>query len=140
MAKLKPEQTDFDELVRNIDTGVIKLPDFQRDFVWGIDGVTKLLDSIYRGFPIGSFVFWETDTHLKTVRDLGSLTLPETPEGKFGMYVLDGQQRITSLYAAIKEATIKSRRYANPRKYLIFFDLDEKKFYAESDLNGNVDP
>jgi uncharacterized protein with ParB-like and HNH nuclease domain len=125
MKKIKPDTMDFDELIGEIESGLIKIPAFQRDFVWPINDVVMLLDSIYSGYPVGSFLFWESTESLQSIRNIGNLTLPEVPEGRSTKYILDGQQRITSLYAAIKEATIQGK------KYLIYFDLDNKKFVTE---------
>ncbi len=123
----------YQDLISEIDSGVIKIPAFQRDFVWELKDVVALLDSIYHGYPIGSFLFWESNDHLHSLRNIGNLDLPNVPEGRFVKYVLDGQQRITSLYAAVKEAEVKGR------KYVVYFDLDDKKFVITNDLDGTVD-
>jgi hypothetical protein len=127
MKRIKPDTMSYSELINDIESGIIKIPAFQRDFVWEMNDTIALLDSIYRGYPIGSFLFWETDEHLNSLRNIGNLPLEQVPEGRFASYVLDGQQRITSLYASIKEAVI------NNKKYLIYFDLDNKQFVAEKD-------
>jgi len=62
----------------------------------------KLIDSIIKGFPIGTFIFWKTKEELRHYRNIGNVELPKTPKGESVLYVLDGQQRITSLYAARK--------------------------------------
>ena len=92
----------YTHLFTEIDTGRIKIPQFQRDFVWSKEQTARLIDSLIKGFPIGTFIFWKTKEKLREVRDIGNVTLPETPEGEFVYYVLDGQQRITSLYAVRK--------------------------------------
>jgi hypothetical protein len=86
----------------DVEKGNIKIPQFQRDFVWNKEKSAKLLDSIVKGYPIGTFIFWKTKEELRTLRNLGNLDLPPTPEGDFIHYVLDGQQRLTSLFASIK--------------------------------------
>ena len=86
-----------------IDTGQIKLPMFQREFVWEKEQSAKLIDSILKGFPIGTFIFWKTREELRSYKEIvGNHTLPETPKGDYTQYILDGQQRITSLYAIRK--------------------------------------
>ncbi|GAB4529569.1 MAG: hypothetical protein Kow0063_06730 [Anaerolineae bacterium] len=92
----------YTHLFTEIDTGHIKIPQFQRDFVWGKEQTAHLIDSLIKGFPIGTFIFWKTKETLREVRDIGNVTLPDTPPGEFVYYVLDGQQRITSLYAVRK--------------------------------------
>jgi hypothetical protein len=79
---------------------------FQRDFVWTTKQTARLLDSIIKGFPIGSFVFWKTRDQLQHIRNIGNIQLPATPKGDSVQYVLDGQQRITSLYAVRKGVRI----------------------------------
>ena len=105
---LQPENIPkkYDSLFNDIDQGRIKIPKFQRDFVWTSEQTTKLIDSIIKGFPIGSFVFWKTREQMRHIRNIGNVTLPDSPRGDAVTYVLDGQQRITSLYAIRKGARI----------------------------------
>ena len=72
-----------------IEKGNVKIPQFQRDFVWSKDKSAKLLDSIVKGYPIGTFIFWKTKDELRSLRNLGGLDLPPTPKGDFIEYVLD---------------------------------------------------
>ena len=60
------------------------------------------MDSLLRGFPIGTFILWKTDEQLRSIRNLGDAKLPATPKGDSVQYVLDGQQRLTSLFATLK--------------------------------------
>ena len=92
----------YEALFVEIDTGQIKLPMFQREFVWEKEQSAKLIDSILKGFPIGTFIFWKTREELRSYKDVGNHRLPETPDGDYAQYILDGQQRITSLYAIRK--------------------------------------
>jgi len=70
--------------------------------VWDIKKSSKLMDSIIKGYPIGTFIFWKTNERLRSVRNLGNFKLPEPNDGDFIDYVLDGQQRLTSLFATLK--------------------------------------
>ena len=101
---LQPENQSkkYESLFNDIDSGRIKIPQFQRDFVWSKVQTAKLIDSIIKGFPIGTFVFWKTRDELRYIRNIGNVTLPESPRGDVVSYILDGQQRITSLYAVRK--------------------------------------
>lgn len=96
----------YTDLLSEIETGQVKIPQFQRKFVWSIKDSAKLLDSIIKGYPIGTFIYWRTNERLRSVRNLGNIVLPEPKHGEFVNYVLDGQQRLTSLYAALKGVTI----------------------------------
>ena len=83
------------DLVRKFDSGVIELPLMQRDYVWPADKVVNLLDSLYKGWPIGVFYIWKTPNrqiHREAAinRQVGAkITEP------FWGYLLDGQQRLT---------------------------------------------
>ncbi len=92
----------YEELFVEIDTGQIKLPMFQREFVWDKEQSSKLIDSILKGFPIGTFIFWKTKEELRSYKEVGNHKLPVTQKGDYVQYILDGQQRITSLYAIRK--------------------------------------
>jgi hypothetical protein len=92
----------YEALFVEIDTGQIKLPRFQREFVWDKEQSGRLIDSILKGFPIGTFIFWKTKEELRSYKEVGNHKLPETPKGDYVQYILDGQQRITSLYAIRK--------------------------------------
>ena len=92
----------YDHLFTEIDTGYIKIPKFQREFVWNKNQTGKLIDSIIKGFPIGTFIFWKTRDELRHIKNIGNAKLPEKKSGESVSYVLDGQQRITSLFAVKK--------------------------------------
>lgn len=98
----QPQSKKYEVLFTGIDSGQIKIPKFQRDFVWGNDQTAKLIDSIIKGYPIGTFILWKTREELRSVRNVGNIELPEAPKGDAVQYILDGQQRITSLYAIRK--------------------------------------
>jgi hypothetical protein len=98
----EPHSMSISALASEIEKGIIKIPQFQRDFVWTKQKSAELLDSIIKGYPIGTFIFWKTKEELRSIRNLGGLELPKTPKGDFIVYVLDGQQRLTSIFAAVK--------------------------------------
>ncbi|MBI5488799.1 MAG: DUF262 domain-containing protein [Deltaproteobacteria bacterium] len=96
----------YDHLFAAVDTGRLKIPMFQRDFVWTTSQTAALLDSIIKGYPIGTFIFWKTREAMRHFRNIGNVELPRPPDGDSVQYVLDGQQRITSLYAVRKGVRI----------------------------------
>lgn len=102
----EPQSRTFSSLISEIEKGQIKIPQFQRDFVWTIQKSAGLIDSIIKGYPIGTFIFWRTKDRLRSVRKLGNQELPEPEKGEAIDYVLDGQQRLTSLYACLKGISI----------------------------------
>lgn len=103
----KPDSKKYADLIGEIQKGIIKIPKFQRDFVWSIEKTAKLLDSILKGYPIGTFILWQTDERINDIKNVGNLDIPATPDGNKVQYVLDGQQRITSLFAAYLGAEIQ---------------------------------
>jgi len=107
MNQPEPQSMPFPILMSEIEKGTIKIPQFQRDFVWPKEKSARLLDSILKGYPIGTFILWKTREALRSVRNLGGAQLPDTPEGDFVQYVLDGQQRLTSLFASVKGLAIQ---------------------------------
>jgi len=126
---IKPDTYQYPDLIAKIEQGLVKIPAFQRDFVWPMDDTLRLLDSISRRYPIGTFLFWQSSDFINALRNIGNLDLEDPPAGYPVQYVLDGQQRITSLYAALKAAQV------NGQFYRICVDLDstldtEEIFYA----------
>lgn len=103
----KPDSKKYKELIDDIEKGVIKIPKFQREFVWSLDETASLLDSILKAYPIGTFILWQTHERLNDIKNLGNLELPPAPANTKIEYVLDGQQRITSLFAAYRGAEIQ---------------------------------
>ena len=96
------ESLQINKLITRVLNGEIRVPGFQRDFVWEPERAALLMDSIYKGYPFGSILVWRTRNKLKTERKLGSFDLPE-PVADYPIdYVLDGQQRITSIFSAFQ--------------------------------------
>lgn len=102
MVTAKPSHNNLSDLLNQIENGTVKIPQFQRDFVWSRTKSAALLDSIVKGYPVGTFIFWHTSEKLRTVRSIGNRRFVDKPGGNYFEYVLDGQQRLTSLYAAVR--------------------------------------
>jgi len=121
----EPVSRTFTGLISDIEKGQIKIPQFQREFVWDIKKSAKLMDSIVKGYPIGTFIFWKTNERLRAVRNLGNFPLPEPNDGDFVDFVLDGQQRLTSLFATLKGLKIeKDGKIENYDEVFINLDAD----------------
>ncbi len=138
MASTKPTHYKYNELISDIEKGQIKIPQFQRDFVWDLKGSAKLLDSIFKNYPIGTFIFWRTNETLRSIRNIGNLNLPEPREGEFITYVLDGQQRITSLFASLKGVKIQREGKYETDYSKIYIDLNarEEDTIVVTDIKG----
>ncbi len=137
--RIRPLPINFADLIKGVDKSAIQIPPFQRNFIWSAKEITELLDSIYKGYPIGSFIFWKTRKRLPRHREIGGEKLNDIASGSLIDYIIDGQQRITSLYAAVKCAKIDGERIR------FYFDLTTGKFdYArinndEDNSNENED-
>lgn len=97
----QPSVDRIDDLARRILSGDILLPKFQRTFVWDKKQVLRLLDSVNRGFPIGSVLLWQSRQELRSescIADL-EITLPK-PDYPVN-YLLDGQQRLSTICGAM---------------------------------------
>lgn len=112
------------DIIHDIEKGILRIPQFQREFVWEKSKVIKLLDSIYKEFPIGSFFFWNAPKkYYFFYRDIAELNLPKPDKYEKMSLIIDGQQRLTSLYVTVKGLTLYKRDYSK-----ICFDLDKKEF------------
>jgi len=87
----QPTHANYSNLINDISRGRIKIPQFQRDFVWNIQKSAALLDGVIKGYPVGTFIFWVTKDRLRSVRDLGNKALPPPKDGETVSFVLDGQ-------------------------------------------------
>ena len=89
-------------IVESVSSGQIRIPAFQRGFVWDSERVAYLMDSIYKGYPFGALMFWRTKEQLLFDRQLGPFQLPDPKEDYPVDYVLDGQQRVTSIFGVFQ--------------------------------------
>ncbi len=111
-------------LVVDVESGRYRIPQFQREYVWKKRKVIELLDSIYQEFPIGSFFIWRAGRgHNDLFRHSVELGLPAVRADDDVCFILDGQQRITSLYVTLKGMEIRGTDYSR-----ICFDLKDEKF------------
>ncbi len=122
----EPSTKQFSSLIDDVSSGRLKIPQFQRDFVWELRRSAELLDSVIKGYPIGTFIFWKTKERLRSLRNVGNLSLPDTEKGDYVNYVLDGQQRITCLFATFKGVKIKRGDGKTEDFSKIYIDLEAK--------------
>jgi hypothetical protein len=115
-------QRSIASLMSDIEREVIALPDLQRPFVWEDTAARQLLDSLFVGFPVGTLVFWHTSND-KDARALGA----ERPGLRATTLVIDGQQRLTSLYAVMRGVDVVGKDGAT-RKITIAFRPRDGRF------------
>ena len=89
-------------LLSQIKLGVIGLPDIQRPFVWPNAKVRDLFDSMYKGYPVGYFLFWQTGAEEVGAKGIGQDAKQKAPS----LLIVDGQQRLTSLYAVVQKEPV----------------------------------
>ena len=107
-------------LVEDIALGKIGLPDIQRPFVWPNKNVRNLFDSLYRGYPAGYLLFWETGAD-STARTIGQGSHHAAPS----LAIVDGQQRLTSLFAVVKGREVLRADFKRERIRIAFNPLVE---------------
>ena len=117
--KAEPER--LIRLVDRVNAGEIKIPKFQRGFVWQKQDVLQLLESLLQGYPIGSLLFWRTEPKLKSEKDIHGFSLPPTPDKYPTNYVLDGQQRLTTIFGVL------SYRGDPVHIFSVIYDLRERE-------------
>lgn len=108
-------------LLNNIEMGVIGLPDIQRPFIWKNAKVRDLFDSMYRGYPIGYLLFWR-NAATDDAKNIGVDHKQVTPS----LLIVDGQQRLTSLFSVINGIEIIRENYKNEKLKIAFDPLQEK--------------
>lgn len=106
----------IESVLSKVREGEIAIPEIQRPFVWDASQVRDLLDSLYQGFPVGYLIAWRNpDVKLKD----GS-----TASGK--MILIDGQQRITALTAAVLGQPVVNKEYRKVRVSIAFHPIEER--------------
>lgn len=118
----RPEARAFrvEDLLGELRRGRIRIPPFQRGLKWERRHAQKLLDSLWRGYPIGTLLFWETDAEAGEVT-FGTVRV-HGPERTDALWVVDGQQRLTSL------ARVLMAPQPDTDDFALYFDLDEAAF------------
>jgi Protein of unknown function DUF262 len=132
MSELKTcfKKVDYDlsGLLHYIDIGDIGLPDIQRPFVWSNAKVRDLFDSMYRGFPVGYLLFWEHGTG-DGAKQIGLGGKQHTVPSRL---IVDGQQRLTSLFAVFRGKKVLDEDYRERQIAVAFRPRDGKFEVADA--------
>ncbi len=115
------EDLSIREILEQVGRAQIRIPAFQRGFVWEPERVAYLMDSIFKSYPFDALLFWRTKETLRFDRKLGPFVLPVPKEDYPVDYVLDGQQRITSIFGVFQ--TELERPPEDTNWLPIYFDL-----------------
>ena len=133
-----PEVIFLGKLVERVAAGKIRVPKFQRDFVWNQPDLSALLDSVRRGFPIGSILVWDTEKGIQSTPRIGPLKINPGPRGSVG-YLLDGQQRVSTLAGTLR-LTHDMDPIVDHIDWRVYYDLDEQAFIDHRKLPDESDP
>lgn len=143
MSRIRFEELSLAKLKIKFENKVFAVPHIQRQFVWKKYQVTDLADSIYRGIPIGVFLIWHADGD-KTIelRPNNNIIIPPyNYTNKKAEIIIDGQQRLSSIYGILKGINSQVDDFAYFDFTKIYFDLDRKankRFFYRSKLFGST--
>ena len=125
-SRISTEVELISTLIAGINKGEIKIPKFQRAFVWKDDQALDLLDSIANNYPVGSLLLWRTKERLLAERNIGEFSLPSTDDMDPTDYVLDGQQRLTVIYSCLGAEEADAG-------FAVAYDLENERFLRLTD-------
>jgi hypothetical protein len=120
-SRINTDTPSIATLITGIKNGEIKVPQFQRKFVWKDDQALDLLDSLANNYPVGSLLLWRTKDKLLAERNIGEFQLPSTDDMEPTDYVLDGQQRLTVIYSCLGADEQEGG-------FAVLYDLEEENF------------
>ena len=130
-------EASVDELVSMIERGELRLPEMQRRYVWRSTRVRDLMDSLYRGYPSGAILVWDTDEQVP-LQDF-AIKQKRNPYNSARL-LLDGQQRLTSLSAVIRGEPVTVRGRKRPIDLLFNLDHPDKLEVVTEVDDGLVEP
>ena len=128
--EVSPEVVFLGSLVDRVAAGKIRVPRFQRGFVWKQQDLHALLDSVLRGFPIGSVLVWDTGMEVATASRVGPIDVGQAPLGLVG-YLLDGQQRLSTLVGTLRLPD-RAESTVDQVDWRIYCDLETLDFVRAS--------
>ncbi|MCI4239159.1 DUF262 domain-containing protein [Dickeya dianthicola] len=139
-AELNTSAVKIDKLINRINNGEIKIPAFQRGYVWKQNQIIELLESVKKQYPIGSILLWEASQKekLRSTRNIAGYIIPDKGENWPVNYVLDGQQRLSSIYAVFSDKIEQdnSNQNYNPNIdiFEIYYSFKTESFLPKQEL------
>jgi hypothetical protein len=128
-------EASVEELVGMVERGELRLPEMQRQYVWKSPRVRDLMDSLYRGYPSGAILLWETNEAVP-LQDM-AVAQAANPYTATRL-LLDGQQRLTSLAAVIRGQPVKVRGRVKPIELLFNLEHPERQEIV-TEVNEDAD-
>lgn len=123
---LQAETLTVEGLIRQVKRGLIRVPDFQRPLRWESEDVKLFFDSIYQGYPVGSFLMRQAYASASVIR-YGSVKV-DAPESNSALWVVDGQQRLTALTVGLARDEEIPTTPDDP--WVLYFDAKEQIFHV----------
>lgn len=121
------------QILEEIDSGTLLVPRFQRPLVWEVDQQLELLRSVRHGIPFGSIMIWRTSRDdISRYESFGRFRLPPPSEGSPRQYIMDGIQRLSTLYAALREPSLDA--VEGEPDFEFFFDLKTDDFTTAENI------
>jgi len=133
-ALFNPFSGHLEQLFGYIDIGDLGLPDLQRPFVWSNSKVRDLFDSLYRGYPIGSYLLWRNSNLNSKTHHIGT---ERKEHSEPSLLIIDGQQRLTALYSVFRNKCVKNETYQNRKIVIAFNPLTEDFKVADASTEKN---
>jgi Protein of unknown function DUF262 len=130
--KLEADTETVEDLVGLVRRGLVRIPSFQRELRWRSDDVLSLFDSVYRGYPIGSFLLQKGEAPGAQIR-IGPLTI-DGPETHDALWVVDGQQRLTALTVGLSR--LRPIPITPDDAWVAYFDVERQEFTAPPKVGG----
>jgi len=142
--RIKVEPLSFGSIMASMIQGTYRIPRFQRTFVWERSRIQSLLDSMYREYPIGTIFLWKAPARYNhMLRSVDYLEQPPIEENQSYTFILDGQQRLTSLYVVVNGLNIRNENYTKivadlandeAERHFQYRTPDNKRWVAVRDL------
>lgn len=130
-ATSRNESFTINELSQLVQSGRIRIPQFQRSFRWDAHDVLNLFDSILRGYPFGSFLLWKRAAPAATLT-IGAIRV-DTEKRNDALWVVDGQQRITSIVNAIDPDAAR-----DDERFRLYYSLTEQRIVGWRDVGSDL--
>lgn len=131
MAQIEPRTWSLESLIADVRGGRLRVPRFQRLFVWRAEQVLALLESVRLRYPIGTLFVWRTQERHSSFPRIGAIDLPtdSPPQGAEVGYVLDGHQRVSALVGTLSLRDDEAEALTGAdRVFLVYYDLKARSF------------
>ena len=123
--------------IEDMEKGLVQIPAFQRDFVWREKDKLDLFDSLKRGYPIGSILFWQPTKSYGERKKIGPYYIPSMQNQPI-TYILDGFQRLSTIFGCLinpNKTNLEVDRNELEKEFSIYYDLEEEEFFIPRTLS-----